>query len=184
MPDLTRLLADLRGGDASAVDAVLPLVYDELQALARRHLRHEHAAPTLNPTALVHEAYLRLAGQQADWQNRAHFLAVAAIAMRRVVLQHARRRHAEKRGGGAAAVTLIEDGVAREAPAEDWIALDEALTRLAALAERPARVVEMRFFGGLSQEETAAALGVSVPTVQRDWQTARAWLGQALADEQ
>ena len=181
-PDLTALLADLRDGDEAAVDALLPLVYDELRALAGGQLRRERDGHTLTPTALVHEAYLRLVGQDAPWENRAHFFGVASLAMRRVLVHYARRRAAGKRGGGALAVTLHEDGVAGEAPAEDVLALDEALDRLAALAERPARVVEMRFFGGLTQEETAAALGVSVPTVQRDWQAAKAWLGRALAD--
>lgn len=181
-PDITALLADLHSGDEAAVDAVLPLVYDELQALARGQLRHERAGHTLNPTALVHEAYVKLVGQDAAWENRAHFFGVASLAMRRVLVHYARRRAARKRGGGRAAVTL-DEGAVGEAPPEDLLALDEALTRLAALAERPAKVVELRFFGGLTQEETAEALGVSVPTVQRDWQTARAWLGRALADD-
>ena len=182
MPDITALLANLRGGDEAAVDALLPLVYDELQALARGQLRGEREGHTLNPTALVHEAYLKLVGQDANWQNRAHFFGIASLAMRRVLVHYARRRAAEKRGGGVAAVTLEEEAVAHEAPAEELLALDEALTRLGEIAERPAKVVELRFFGGLTQEEAAEALGVSVPTVQRDWQTAKAWLGRTLAD--
>lgn len=178
---ITALLDDLRRGDEAAADALLPLVYDELQALAARQLRRERSAHTLNPTALVHEAYLKLVDQREGWQSRAHFFGVAALAMRRVLVHYAERRAAQKRGGGVAAVTLVEDGVAREAPAEEIVALDEALGRLAAFAERPARVVEMRFFGGLTQDEIAEALGISVPTVQRDWQTARAWLGRELA---
>ena len=181
-PDITALLSDLRDGHGDAVDALLPLVYDELQRLARRQLRGERPDHTLNPTALVHEAYLKLVDQrESGWQNRAHFFGIAALAMRRVLVHYARRRTAEKRGGGVAAVTLVDDVVARDAPVGDLLALDEALDRLAALAERPAKVVEMRFFGGLTQEETAEALGVSVPTVQRDWATARAWLGRELA---
>ena len=182
MPDITALLVDLRDGDEAAVDALFPLVYDELQALARGQLHHERDGHTLNPTALVHEAYLKLVGQEAEWANRAHFFGIAALAMRRVLVHYARRRAADKRGGGVAAVTLVNDGVARATPADEILALDEALARLAAVAERPAKVVEMRFFGGLSQDEIAQALGISVPTVQRDWQTARAWLGSALAD--
>jgi RNA polymerase sigma factor (TIGR02999 family) len=179
--EITALLDNLRDGDGAAVDALLPFVYDELQALAARQLRRERSAHTLNPTALVHEAYVKLVDQREGWRSRAHFFGVAALAMRRILVHYAERRAAEKRGGGAAAVTLVEDGVAREAPAEEVVALDEALGRLATFAERPARVVEMRFFGGLTQDEIAEALSVSVPTVQRDWQTARAWLGRELA---
>lgn len=179
MPPITALLSDLGDGDEAAVEALLPLVYDELRALAQSHLRHERDGHTLNPTALVHEAYLKLLGQDADWQNRGHFFGIASLAMRRVLVHYARQRAAEKRGGGVQAVTLLDDHVGA-APADDLLALDEALDRLAEVAERPAKVVELRFFGGLTQEETAEVLGVSVPTVQRDWQTARAWLGRAL----
>ena len=181
--DVTALLDGARAGDDAAVDALLPLVYDELRALAGGQLRGERSDHTLTPTALVHEAYLKLVGQHAPWQNRAHFFGIAALAMRRVLVHHARRRAAGKRGGGLAAVTLHEDGVARETPADEVLALDEALDRLAAIAERPARVVELRYYGGLTHQETAEVLGVSVPTVKRDWQTARAWLGAALADD-
>jgi RNA polymerase sigma factor (TIGR02999 family) len=181
---VTAVLRRVQNGDGSAVDALLPFVYDELQALARGQLRRERGGHTLDATALVHEAYLKLVDQrEADWQNRAHFFGVAALAMRRVLIHYAEKRRAAKRGGGIAAITLIEDGVAREAPAEEVLALDEALTRLAAFAPRAARVVELRFFGGLTQGETAEVLGVSVPTVQRDWQTARAWLGRELGDD-
>ncbi|OZC02213.1 sigma-70 family RNA polymerase sigma factor [Rubricoccus marinus] len=183
-PPLTEALRRAQSGDEVAMDSLLPFVYDELQSLAAQQLRQERSAHTLNATALVHEAYLKLINQRdASWQNRAHFFGIASIAMRRVLIQYAERRGAAKRGGGVAAVTLIEDGIAREAPTEHLLALDEALTRLGVFAERAARVVEMRFFGGLSQDEIAEALGVSVPTVQRDWKTARAWLARELSDD-
>ena len=179
--DVTALLSDLREGEESAVENVLPLVYDELKTLARRQLRHEREDHTLNTSALVHEAYLNLVDQrEQNWQNRAHFFGIAALAMRRILIQHARRRQAEKRGGGIAAVTLLDDAVAHEARPDELLALDEALNRLAVFAQRPARVVELTFFGGLTQAEAAEVLGISEPTVRRDWRMARAWLTQEL----
>ena len=180
-PDITALLEDLAGGNRTVVDALLPHVYEELRALARRHLRRERAGHTLNTTALVHEAYLKLVRQDhVDWQNRAHFYGVAALAMRRLLINYAKQRRAEKRGGGDPLATFEEGSVAREARSEEVIALDEALTRLAAFNERQSQVVTMSFFGGLTHEEIAAVLDVSVPTVRRDWRIARAWLTREL----
>ena len=181
--DLTALLVDFDGG-SSAVDALLPHVYDELQVLAHRQLRGERPDHTLNTTALVHEAYIKLVRQDAvDWKNRAHFFGIAALAMRRILVNYAHKRKAEKRGGGAAVATLVDGEVAHEARAEELVALDEALDRLAERSERQAKVVELWFFGGLTQEEIAEVLGTSVPTVRRDWQFARAWLSRELTDD-
>jgi RNA polymerase sigma factor (TIGR02999 family) len=183
-PDLTALLSDLRSGDADAVDAILPLVYDELQVLARRQLRSERDGHTLDTAALVHEAYLKLVRQESvDWQNRAHFFGIASLAMRRILVNYAAARKAEKRGGGAAAVTYHDGDVGRTARIDDLLDLDAALTTLAERSERAARVVEMWFFGGLTHEEIAEALGISEPTVRRDWRMARAWLSHVLRDE-
>ncbi|MEM1096219.1 MAG: sigma-70 family RNA polymerase sigma factor [Bacteroidota bacterium] len=180
----TQLLHDLTGGNRAVADALLPLVYDELYAMAQRQLRSERANHTLSPTALVHEAYLRLIEQdRVTWQNRAHFCALAALAMRRILINYAKQRQAEKRGGGLANVTLEDEHTARTTRADELLALDEALERLEAMNERHAKVVVYRFFGGLTQEEIAEVLGVSVPTVRRDWRLARAWLSTALAGE-
>lgn len=175
---VTALLSDWQRGEASALDALLPLVYDELHAIAARSLRRERGDHTLQPTALVNEAYMRLVGQQeVAWNNRAHFLAISAQLMRRVLLDHARRRQAEKRGGEVEIVRL--DTAAAGWPVRrdlDVIALDDALTRLGVIDPQQARVVELRFYAGLSVEETAEALGVSPTTVKREWRMARAWL--------
>ena len=182
--EVTRLLRALRAGDASAPDRLFPLVYRELRAAADRALRRERPDHTLQPTELVHDAYQRLAGAAApDWQGRAHFLGVAARAMRQILVDHARHRNAEKRGGGLAPATL-DDRVAADltlAP-EELIALDDALHRLDAVDPRMRAVVEARFFAGMTEEETAHSLGVTVRTVQRDWARARAWLHRELAD--
>jgi RNA polymerase sigma factor (TIGR02999 family) len=175
---VTRLLAEWQEGQQDALDRLMPLVYGELRAIAARHLSHEQAAHTLQSTALVHEAYVRLVGQRsARWQNRAHFFAIAAQMMRRILVDHARGRDRLKRGGGATLLAL-EDGLVSSGPDADvdLLALDHALTALAALDPRGARVVELRFFSGLTVEETAEVLGVSPGTVKRDWHTARAWL--------
>ncbi|NOT33014.1 MAG: sigma-70 family RNA polymerase sigma factor [Candidatus Eisenbacteria bacterium] len=170
-------------GDALAADRLFPLVYEALRQQAARYLRAERVAHTLQPTALAHEAYLRLAGQpDSAWQDRAHFLAVAARAMRRILVDHARRKRAGKRGSGETPVEL-DTGVelaARAGPVE-FDDLDRALVDLARLSERQARVVELRYFGGLSIEETGEVLGVSPMTVKRDWATARAWLYRELS---
>ncbi len=184
VPDVTQLLSDLRAGDADAVDAILPHVYGELQDLARRQLRGERDGHTLDTAALVHEAYLKLVRQdRVDWQSRAHFLGVASLAMRRILVNYARKRRAEKRGGGEVAATYHDGEIGKEAKTEELLALDEALDGLAARSERQARVVEMWFFGGLTHAEIAEALGVSEPTVRRDWRVARAWLSHVLSDD-
>jgi RNA polymerase sigma factor (TIGR02999 family) len=180
--DITRWLADLSGGDTAAVDKLLPLLYDELRRLADRALSREPRGHTLQATALVHEAYLRLIDQrQAHWRNRAHFLSVAAMVMRRILVDHARRRGAEKRGGDRRGLSLDDAVVYAEEQAVDLVHLDEALTRLAGLDPQQARIVELRFFGGMTIEETAEATGVSPATVKRDWTLARAWLYREIA---
>jgi RNA polymerase sigma factor (TIGR02999 family) len=175
--DITLLLAELRAGNRSAESRLLPLVYDELRRVARHYMRAERRDHTLQPTALVHEAYMRLAGQRdVDWQNRAHFFAVAAQLMRRILVDHARAHKAEKRGGTEPKIELGEGLALTEEKATELLAVDEALTRLAECDPRQARIVELRFFGGLSEEEAAEVLGVSARTVKRDWSVARAWL--------
>ena len=183
--DVTEVLNQMRGGDTRAADKLLPLVYDEFRALARHYLSQERGNHTLQPTALVHEAYMKLVDQtRVDWQGRSHFFAVAAQAMRRILVDHARSRQREKRGGGRARV-LLDDAVALSPQKdEDVLALDEALERLAALDPRQAKVVELRFFGGMSVEEVAQALSVSKRTVEGDWTFARAWLSRELRTEQ
>jgi len=179
--DITRQIDAARAGDTAALDALFPIVYDELRRLARAALARERADHTLQPTALVHEAYLRLVAQHsADWAGRAYFFSLAASLMRRILVNHARDRTALKRGGGAAAVTLSE--AERVADGElDVLGLHEALERLAALDPRQARVVELKFFGGLEIDEIAGVVGVSPATVRRDWSLARLWLGRELS---
>ena len=178
------MLAELNGGNRTVLDAMLPRVYDELRDLARRKLRGERADHTLNTTALVHEAYEKLVQQdRMTWQNRAHFLGVAALSMRRILINYAHKRNAQKRGGGAPVATF-EDGMApRDVHAEELIDLDDALKRLEQLSDRQAKVVTYRFFGGLTQKEIAEVLDVSVPTVRRDWRLARAWLSRELKED-
>jgi RNA polymerase sigma factor (TIGR02999 family) len=174
--DVTHLLTRCRSGDARALDELLPIVYGELRSIAERELCRERAG-TLQPTALVHEAYLRLVDQrQRDWQDRRHFLSIAAMAMRRVLVNHANARLALKRGGGDRPVTLFEAAGPFDERPEDLPALDEALERLACIDELKCRIVELRFFAGLDVSETAEALGVSPSTVERGWRFARAWL--------
>jgi RNA polymerase sigma factor (TIGR02999 family) len=179
---VTQLLLDWGRGDRSALDRLMPLVYTELRALAERSLRHEPSGHTLQGTALVHEAYLKLVDQrQVRWQDRAHFFAVAAQLMRRILVDHARRHGAAKRGRGRPTLPLEEAEVpAAPTPLIDWLALDEALDRLAALDARQARIVELRFFGGLTIEETAEVLQISQATVKNEWSLARAWLYREL----
>jgi RNA polymerase sigma factor (TIGR02999 family) len=171
--------------DDRPVDALLPIVYEELRRLAAAYLRRERPGQTLQPTALVHEAYLRLMKDRPDrWQNRAHFCAIAAHSMRQILIERARARGAQKRGGAQPRVTLDEALVAadgRESPSVDLIALDEALARLEAIDAEQARLVELRFFGGLTIEETAQAMNISPATVKRHWTLARAWLARELA---
>jgi RNA polymerase sigma factor (TIGR02999 family) len=181
--DVTSLLHVWSDGEDNAFERLIPLVYDELHRMAIRYLKGERSNLTLQPTALVNEACIRLLGwDQVRWQNRGHFFGVSAQLMRRVLVDIARRRHAERRGAGVAVrVPLDEVDVAAKERDGDLVAIDEALEMLAAEDPRKARVVEMRFFGGLSVEETAQALGVSVRTVHNDWAFARAWLYRALS---
>lgn len=174
---VTDLLLAWRGGDEAALHALLPLVHDELGRMARRHMAGERPGQTLQATALVNEVFLRLVDvRRVNWQNRAHFLAMVARLMRRVLVDAARARQADKRGGEMVRVTFDEALAGGHDPAADLLTLNEALDALAALDDRKSRVVELRFFGGLSLEETAEALGVSTKTVMRDWDFAKAWL--------
>jgi RNA polymerase sigma factor (TIGR02999 family) len=181
---VTVLLEGARRGDERALAALIPLVYDELRRLAAGFLRREAPGQTLQPTALVHEAYLRLM-RDADlsWENRAHFFGIAARSMRQILVERARARHAAKRGGGGLKVSLDPEMMAAESRTLDLEALDEALTRLAAFDAELGRIVEMRFFGGLSVEETAEALHSSPATIKRRWSLARAWLARELGEE-
>ncbi|MBD3258601.1 sigma-70 family RNA polymerase sigma factor [candidate division GN15 bacterium] len=181
--EITRLLEAAGAGDQVAINDLLPLIYDEVKRLAQAQLRSERADHTLNATALVHEAYLKLVVQdRVSWQNRAHFFAIAAQAMRRILVDYARGRIAQKRGGGQPVVTLNEEIVSTGSRAEDIAALDEALERLGQLSERQCKIVELRFFSGLTEREVAEAVGVSEATVKRDWRMARAWLSKELKD--
>jgi RNA polymerase sigma factor (TIGR02999 family) len=178
---VTALLTDWSRGDTSALDQLLPLVYAELRRIAARQLRSERANHTLQPTALVHEVYLRLVDQrQVDWQNRAHFLGVAAQTMRRVLVDHARRHGAHKRGGGAPCMSIDDAADVAASQEVPLISLDLALTRLAEVDPSLAKIVELRAFGGLTIEEAAHVLKVSPSTAKRDWRTARAWLNREL----
>ncbi|HEY7481850.1 MAG TPA: sigma-70 family RNA polymerase sigma factor [Gemmatimonadales bacterium] len=182
--DVTDLLLAWREGDADASERLFPLVYHELHRIAQRQLRGERAGHTLETTGLVHEAFLRLVDQnRTQWLDRGHFFAVAARVMRRVLIDYARRRAAGKRGHGYRQVDLDEGSLPLEERPQLLLALDEALTRLGAEDERIARVVECRFFGGLTEEETGLALGVTARTVRRDWVKGRAWLYRELAGE-
>jgi RNA polymerase sigma factor (TIGR02999 family) len=181
---VTQLLVEWGGGDRAALDRLLPLVFDELRRLAASYLRRERAGHTLQPTALVNEAYLRLVDQEgAQWQNRAHFFGIAANLMRQILVDHARQRSADKRGGSQLqrlSLTQAERLVRQEEL--DVLALNEALERLAEFDPQQARIVELKFFGGLTIEETAEVLGVSHATVEREWKLARAWLRRELSD--
>jgi RNA polymerase sigma factor (TIGR02999 family) len=180
-PRITALLASARGGDAVATDELVPLLYAELRRLAQALMARERPGATLQPTALVHEAYLRLVGGgSVEWRDRAHFVAAAAVAMRRILIERARRRLRLKRGGARERVTLDEANLPHEVPPRELLALDAALEELRALDPAMARVVELRYFGGLTVEEAAEVLGSSVRTVHRQWAAARAWLHRAL----
>ena len=179
--DVTALLRTWGGGDESALDRLIPIVHGELHRIARRCLAGERAGHSLQTTALVNEAYLRLVDTRAiNWQNRAHFLAMAARLMRRILVDFARSKRFQKRGGGALRVTLVDDVIVPVEPGRDLVALDDALEALAKVDNRKSRVIEMRFFGGLSVAETAEALNVSPETVMRDWKLAKAWLRRQL----
>lgn len=175
---VTELLIRWRAGDSQALERLLSIVYGELHQIADHYLRHERSGHTLQTTALVHEAYLRLVGErEIEWQNRAHFFAIAAKRMRHILVEHARARAAEKRGGGQYNISLSKvDRCTSRSENVDLLALDEALARLQEMDEQKSRVVELRYFGGLSIKETAEVLGVSPATVKRDWSVARAWL--------
>ncbi|MFL6538428.1 MAG: sigma-70 family RNA polymerase sigma factor [Chthoniobacterales bacterium] len=181
---ITQLLGDWRGGDERALDKLIPLVQPVLQQLAHRYMSRERPGHTLQTTVLVNDAYMQLANQaHPDWQNRAHFFAIAAQLMRRIMVDHARQRNALKRGGGALKVTLDESAHVMQERAVELLALDEALEKLASFDKRKADVVEMRYFGGLTMEEIADVLKVHVNTVTREWSAARAWLFATLSGE-
>lgn len=186
--NVTQLLEDRRAGDEEALDRLSPILYQELRRLANLQIRRERAGHTLQATALVHEAWIKLVDQdKRTWENRAHFFAVAATAMRRILINHAVRKKAQKRGGDARQITLDELDNAFDEPVDDVLALDEALTRLGERYPDKAHIVELRFFTGLSEEEIARALNVSTRTVERGWRFARAWLktelGKGALDE-
>jgi RNA polymerase sigma factor (TIGR02999 family) len=182
---VSKLLLNWGQGDQGAREALIPLVYDELRRLARRYLRRERPDHTLQSAALVNEAYLRLIRQEhPQWQNRAHFFGVAAQLMRHILVDHARNRAAAKRGAGAPRLTLDPDVALPQERDVDLIALDDALNQLAALDPQQSRLVELRFFGGLSIEETSVVLGVSPATVKREWATARAWLKREMRNKE
>lgn len=181
--EITSLLARIGDGDSTAPDTLLPVVYDDLRRLAAAYFANERSDHTLQPTALVHEAYIRLVNwENVSWQNRAHFFALAAEAMRHILVDHARRRTAKKRGSGK--LVALDDGLSfGQGPDIDLLDLDDALKALANLDETQSRIVELRFFGGLSTEETAQALGISPSTVKREWATAKIFLYRRLKND-
>ena len=179
---ITALLEQWRGGSQDAANRLMELVYGELHSMAAREMRREQGEHTLQTTALVHEAYLRICRSETiDWKNRAHFYAVAAQQLRRVLLDHARRAQSDKRGGGIVKLSLWDEDGGGVSPDERLLAVDEALTRLEKLDPRAAKVVELRFFGGLTEADAAEALGISVATLKRDWEFAKTWLTARLA---
>ncbi len=180
--DVTQLLVHLNEGDPAAGEQLMRVVYDELRRIAARFLRRERENHTLQTTALVHEAYLRLVDESIEWKNRSHFFGIAAENMRRILIEYARSRNAAKRGGGARPVSLDEGIDISDERASDLLALDDALTALAEFDPAKARLVELRFFAGLTVAETAAVLGTSEATINRQWRLARAWLGQEMSE--
>ncbi len=181
---ITRLLVRWRNGDRAALDELAPRIYTELRRLARHYLRRERPDHTLQPSDLVHEAYLRLADEkEIDWQNRAHFFGIAAVRMRHILVEHARGRLAAKRGGGQYLLSLSKVDQQAEDRDVNLLALDDALERLATIDAQKSRIVELRYFGGLTIEETAEALRISPATVKRDWSMARAWLRSEISNE-
>jgi RNA polymerase sigma-70 factor (ECF subfamily) len=180
--EITQLLAEWSDGNQTALDKLYPLVYDELHKMANRYMKRERKDHTLQTTALINEAYVRLVDQKnVHWENRAHFFAISAQIMRRILIDHARRHHYAKRGGGAQKVSLDETAMVASDPASNMLLLDEALNRLAEMDPRRGQVVELRYFGGLNNEEIAGVLKISENTVTRDWNMARAWLYQELS---
>lgn len=181
--NITVLLQAYTDGNKGVVDQLLPLLYDELRKLAGFHMQKERDGHTLTPTSLVHEAYMKLINQdQVNWQNRSHFMAVASTAMRRILINYAKQKLAQKRGGDAPMVTFNEEIMSGDTKPEELIMLDRALEKLQSLSERQSKVVEYKFFGGLTFEEIAEVIKVAVPTVRRDWRLARAWLTRELKD--
>ena len=179
--EITLLLHEWSSGDRAALDKLVPVVYRELRRLARHYMNNERPDHTLQTTALVSEAYLRLVHyEKMHWQNRAHFLAVAAQAMRRILVEHARAHHYAKRGGGAERIPLDDAPILSPEPVPEILALDEAMQQLESMDERKCRIVEFKFFGGLSTEETAEVLQISTATVEREWRSAKAWLYQSM----
>ncbi len=182
--NLTDLLLEWREGDKAALDRLIPIVYDELRRIAHRYVQHERDAHTLQTSALVNEAYLRFAGQRkVDWQNRAHFFAVTAQVMRHILIDHARRRRYAKHGGEVQQIPINDAAEMSLQRAGELIALEEALDQLAKLDQRKCQVVELRYFGGLSLEETAEVLQISLMTVRRDWRAAKAWLYRSVTND-
>jgi RNA polymerase sigma-70 factor (ECF subfamily) len=182
--NVTQLLIGWSNGDKEALDKLVPLVYDELRRQAARYLRHERVGHTLQTTALIHEAYLRLVDQKnVHWQNRAHFFGIAAKLMRRILVDHARTKKRAKHGGSDIRVSLSDANLKAPGQDLDIVALDEALERLAAIDEQQSRIVELRFFSGLTVEETAEILSISTATVKRDWSMAKAWLHREISGE-
>jgi RNA polymerase sigma factor (TIGR02999 family) len=184
LQEVTQLLVDWGNGNQAALDQLIPLVYTELRQLARRYMSRKRPGHTMQTTALIHEAYLRLVDQnQVRWENRAHFLGIAARLMRQILIEHARRHTRAKRGGGAGTIALDEAAIVSQTRAAELLALDDALERLTAIDPRKSRVVELRFFGGLSVEEAAIVLNVAPNTVLRDWRLAKAWLHREISHE-
>ena len=182
--NVTQLLIGWSKGDKEALDTLLPLVYEELRKQAARYLRHERPGHTLQTTALIHEAYLKLVDQKnVHWQNRAHFFGIAAQLMRRILVDHARRKKRAKRGGSDIRVSFNDANLMGQTKDLDIVALDEALGRLAEIDQQQSRIVELRFFSGLTVEETAEVLAISPATVKRDWSMAKAWLHREISDE-
>ncbi len=185
LPEITRILKSWSGGNREAVDDLMPLVYDELHKVAAQYLRRQRPDHTLQPTALVNEAYLKLIDlSNVNWQDRAHFFAFASQTMRHILVDHARSLGREKRGGDAQKVSLDEAMSFSDEKEVDLLSLDEALRRLAKIDEQQSRIVELRFFGGLTVEETALVLHISPATVKREWRIARAWLYKAMKEEE
>jgi RNA polymerase sigma factor (TIGR02999 family) len=177
---ITQLLIEWSNGDQTALHAVIPLIYDELRSLARAHMRRERPGHTLQTTGLVHEAYLRLVDQKSPWKSRAHFLGIASQMMRRILVDQAKASHSAKRGAGVPRLQLDEAAEVANRPDPDLILLDQTLTEFEKIDPRASRIVELKFFGGLSNEETAEVLGISTVTVQRQWKGARVWLQYAM----
>jgi RNA polymerase sigma factor (TIGR02999 family) len=180
-PQITQILQEIAQGNRTRINQLIPLVYDELHGIAEKQMYGEHRLMTINPTALAHEAYLKLVNQQdVRWNDRCHFFAIAAQSMRRIIIDYARFKHAQKRGGEKITLTFADENLMQEIPADDLLALNEALERLGELNHRQYKVIEYWFFGGLTHDEIANVLNISVPSVRRDWRLARAWLSREL----